>query len=103
MHRIAQYAAGALMALSVAGAAPAFAASCQLASNIHGAKHIVYIQFDNVHLRRDNPNVPSDLEQMPNLLHFLEQQGTLLTNHHRQNASYLYAISTFHSRRLCLG
>jgi hypothetical protein len=42
----------------------------------------VYIQFDNVHLRRDNPNVPSDLEQMPNLLHFLEQQGTLFTNHH---------------------
>jgi hypothetical protein len=82
MHRIAQYAAGALLALSVAGAAPAFAASCQLASNVHGAKHIVYIQFDNVHLRRDNPNVPSDLEQMPNLLHFLEQQGTLLTNHH---------------------
>jgi hypothetical protein len=82
MHRIAQYTAGALLALSVAGAAPAFAASCQLASNVHGAKHIVYIQFDNVHLRRDNPNVPSDLEQMPNLLHFLEQQGTLLTNHH---------------------
>jgi hypothetical protein len=23
-----------------------------------------------------------DLEQMPNLLNFLEQQGTLLTNHH---------------------
>jgi hypothetical protein len=82
MHRIAQYATGALMALSVAGAAPALAASCQLASNVHGAKHIVYIQFDNVHLRRDNPNVPSDLEQMPNLLHFMEQQGTLLTNHH---------------------
>jgi hypothetical protein len=82
MHRVAQYAAGALVALSVAGAAPAFAASCKLTANSHGVKHIVYIQFDNVHLRRDNPNVPSDLEQMPNLLHFLEQQGTLLTNHH---------------------
>ena len=82
MHRIAQYAAGALIALSLAGAAPAFAGSCQLASNVHGVKHIVYIQFDNVHLRRDNPNVASDLEQMPNLLHFLEQEGTLLTNHH---------------------
>jgi hypothetical protein len=33
-------------------------------------------------LRRDNPNVASDLEQMRNLLHFLEQEGTLLTNHH---------------------
>jgi hypothetical protein len=47
-----------------------------------GVKHIVHIQFDNVHLRRDNPNVPSDLEQMPNLLNFLEENGTLLTNHH---------------------
>src|SRR5258708_17195320 len=47
-----------------------------------GIKHIVEIQFDNVHLRRDNPNVPSDLEQMPNLLNFLEDNGTLLTNHH---------------------
>ena len=28
----------------------------------NGIQHIVYIQFDNVHLRRDNPNVPSDLE-----------------------------------------
>ena len=40
----------------------------------NGLKHIVYLQFDNVHLRRDNPNVPSDLEQMPNLLYFLEGQ-----------------------------
>ena len=37
-------------------------------------KHVVHIQFDNVHLRRDNPNVPSDLEQMPNLLNFMQQQ-----------------------------
>jgi hypothetical protein len=48
----------------------------------NGIKHIVYIQFDNIHLRRDNPNVPSDLEQMPSLLDFLEDQGTLFTNHH---------------------
>jgi hypothetical protein len=39
------------------------AANCRLAP---GLKHVVHIQFDNVHLRRDNPNVPSDLEQMPN-------------------------------------
>jgi hypothetical protein len=26
--------------------------------------------------------VPSDLEQMPNLLNFLEDKGTLFTNHH---------------------
>src|SRR4029077_9232071 len=54
-------------------------AACRLAP---GLKHVIEIQFDNVHLRRDNPNVPSDLEQMPNLLNFLEGQGTLLTNHH---------------------
>jgi hypothetical protein len=35
-----------------------------------------------VHLHRDIPNVPSDLEQIPSLLNFLEGQGTLLTNHH---------------------
>src|SRR5260370_27434498 len=31
--------------------------------------------------RRDNPNVPSDLEQMPNLLKFLQGNGAFLTNH----------------------
>src|SRR5246127_1583849 len=30
----------------------------------------------------DGPNVPSDLEQMPHLLNFLTQNGTLLTNDH---------------------
>jgi len=45
-------------------------------------RQIVHLQFDNVHLRRDHPAVPSDLEQMPNLLGFLEGQGTLLDNHH---------------------
>jgi len=41
-----------------------------------GVKHVVHIIFDNVHFTRDNPNVPSDLEQMPNLLNFLVQNGT---------------------------
>jgi hypothetical protein len=40
------------------------------------------VQFDNVYFRRDDPNVSSDLEQMPNLLNFLRGQGVLLTNHH---------------------
>lgn len=35
-----------------------------------------------MHFTRDNPNVPSDLEQMPHLLSFIEANGTLLTNHH---------------------
>jgi hypothetical protein len=54
-------------------------ASCQLGNNI---QRVVYIVFDNVHLRRDNPNVPSDLEQMPNLLNFLKNNGVVSGNHH---------------------
>ena len=42
----------------------------------------MHIQFDNVHLRRDNPNVPSDLEQMPNLLNFMQDNGVVSGNHH---------------------
>src|SRR5215472_10350772 len=37
---------------------------------------------DNVHFFRDNPNVPSDLQMMPNYLHFIENNGTLLPNNH---------------------
>jgi hypothetical protein len=43
---------------------------------------VVYVEFDNVHFTRDNPNVPSDLEQMPNLLNFIKQNGTLDTGDH---------------------
>src|SRR6202051_3536621 len=53
--------------------------ACQLGN---GMKHVIYLQFDNVHLTRDNPNVPSDLEQMPNLLNFMKQNGVLLSNQH---------------------
>src|ERR1700737_5443529 len=82
MNRLAHCSTGALVALLVALAAPAYAADgkgCKLGNRI---KHIVYIQFDNVHLRRDSPNVPSALEQMPKLLNFLEDKGTLFTDHH---------------------
>ena len=72
-------AALATVALGGPAAADAGQSRCHLSNSL---KHIVYIQFDNVHLRRDNPNVPSDLEQMPNLLNFLEDKGTLFTNHH---------------------
>jgi hypothetical protein len=48
----------------------------------NGVKHVIYVVFDNTHFTRDNPNVPSDLEQMPHLLNFLRGQGTLLTNEH---------------------
>ncbi len=85
MDRIKMIGAGVLLALSF-GAAPALAADhdgrCHLDSHGDKIKRVVYIQFDNVHFRRDNPNVPSDLEQIPNLLNFLEGNGTFFTNHH---------------------
>ncbi|MBO0692857.1 MAG: hypothetical protein J2P58_08175, partial [Acidimicrobiaceae bacterium] len=53
--------------------------SCQLAN---GVKHVIEITFDNVHFSRDNPNVPSDLEQLPALKNFIESDGTMLSNDH---------------------
>jgi hypothetical protein len=49
----------------------------------HGpVKHVIYLQFDNTHYTRDNPNVPSDLQQLPNLLHFITGNGTMITHEH---------------------
>src|SRR6266480_4050559 len=56
--------------------------SCQLNSPKGNVQHVIYVQFDNTHFMRDNPKVPSDLEQMPNLLNFIKSNGALLTNHH---------------------
>ena len=78
---------------ALAGPGPAKAASnsgrasspqggCALNSPRGEISHVIYIQFDNAHFTRDNANVPSDLEQMPHLLNFLEQNGVLLSNHH---------------------
>jgi hypothetical protein len=58
------------------------ASGCRLKSAKGDIKHVIYIVFDNVHFLRDNPNVPSDLEQMPNLLKFIRSNGTLMTNNH---------------------
>src|SRR6185503_316494 len=79
-------AAASVLALGAQGsqgvAAKAVAATgCRLGDN-GKIKHVIYLQFDNVHFRRDNPNVPSDLEQMPNLLKFLKDNGTFDTNDH---------------------
>jgi hypothetical protein len=52
---------------------------CQLAN---GVKHVVEIQFDNLDQLRSDPNVASDLQQMPNLTNFLQANGTVLTNSH---------------------
>src|SRR5689334_14320075 len=54
-------------------------ASCHLGN---GVTHVVRIGFDNVHFFRDNPNVPSDLQMMPNLLNFFQDDGTFLSNNH---------------------
>jgi len=56
--------------------------TCVLDSARGGIQRVIYIQFDNTHFRRDNPNVPSDLEQIPSLLNFIRGKGTLLTNDH---------------------
>src|ERR687888_525501 len=66
---------------AASGATQTSAAGCQLGSGGQ-IKHVIYIQFDNTHFRRDNPNVPSDLEQMPHLLNFIRGNGSLLTDDH---------------------
>ena len=92
-HALSKGRAGVAVAALVAGvavgttaaatASPAAAGadttSCHLGN---GVQHVINIVFDNVHFFRDNPNVPSDLEQMPNLLHFLENNGTVFSNSH---------------------
>ena len=54
--------------------AAAAAAGCELRSPTNRVRHVIQVQFDNTHLRRDFPNVLSDLEQMPTLLEFVRRQ-----------------------------
>src|SRR5437588_6371039 len=68
--------------LTAQASRPAEPSGCQLNSAGGAIKHVIQLQFDNVHFRRDNPNVPSDIEQMPNLYNFLVGNGTVLNNHH---------------------
>jgi len=71
------------LAAGALASAPALAEpACSLGSPAGGIQHVIYIQFDNTHFKRDNPDVPSDLEQMPHLLQFIKRSGTLLTNDH---------------------
>jgi hypothetical protein len=72
----------ALAAVFLGAASQSASAACQLNAPGGQVKHVIYITFDNVHLRRDNPNVPSDLEQMPNLFNFIQNNGTISGNHH---------------------
>ncbi len=68
-----------LAVVLVAWCGPA-AAACELRSRGGAIKRVVHLQFDNLHLLRDNPDVPSDLEQMPHLAAFLAGAGTLIGN-----------------------
>ena len=61
---------------------PLAASGCQLNSAKGNINHVIYVQFDNTHFKRDNQNVASDLEQMPHLLNFIRGNGTLMTNDH---------------------
>src|SRR5215470_16205842 len=85
LRSIFRFILGSLAAAAVAGSpfrAAESEAACQLNSLGNQIKHVIFIIFDNVHFRRDNPNVPSDLQQMPNLLNFIRNNGTLMTNDH---------------------
>ena len=72
------------LAAALVWCTPAGAANhaCHLGSAGGAIQHVIYLQFDNVHLRRDVPGVASDLEQMPHLLNFLTNNGTVLNKHY---------------------
>ena len=78
----------ALTAGSVAGAGSRSAQhahhgpGCTLHGHGNQIKHVIYLQFDNTHLFRDRQQFASDLELMPNLKNFLEDNGTLSDNEH---------------------
>ncbi|HVD89300.1 MAG TPA: hypothetical protein VNB91_10450, partial [Jatrophihabitantaceae bacterium] len=92
MRRAAILAAAVALAASSLAATPVLragsrsavdaATSCSLQSAKGDVKHVIHVQFDNTHLLRDDPNVPSDLEQMPHLLNFINGNGTMLSNDH---------------------
>jgi len=80
----------AIAAASVAGATSNTFAStrasepghCQLGGDANRIRHVIYLQFDNTHLARDRQQFASDLEQMPHLMNFLSDNGTLSDNEH---------------------
>src|SRR5437762_1036029 len=77
--------AACLVAVGATGAAAAPPGADHTGGGCHlgnGISHVVQVQFDNVHFTRDNPNIASDLEQMPHLSQFLQRNGTILSNDH---------------------
>ena len=79
-------AAGVLAAVATVasggGKSAATTPGCALGRKDNKVRHVIYVVFDNTHYRRDNPNVMSDLQQMPHLLNFITGNGTLQSNHH---------------------
>src|SRR5262249_52015040 len=71
--------AGAQGSEQAAAITPTPSSNCQLGN---GVQHVIEITFDNTHFARDNPNVLSDLEQMPALKDFITNNGTLLSNNY---------------------
>jgi hypothetical protein len=71
----------AMVPVSSSAHAPVATTSSACSFN-NGIQHVINIVFDNTHLFRDRDTVPSDLEQMPNLLNFMTGNGTLSDNHH---------------------
>jgi hypothetical protein len=82
MKRLKALLGAALGVLFLGTTSQSASSACQLNSPTNQIKRVVYITFDNVHLRRDNPNVPSDLELMPNLLNFIQNNGVVSGNNH---------------------
>jgi len=80
MHRAKLFGRAAAWALGLGLLMAGFASpahgqgQCKLNSPSGNIKHVIFVVFDNVHFTRDNPNVPSELEQMPHLLNFLQQK-----------------------------
>ncbi len=60
--------------VAAAASAHVSAGGCVLNSPSGTIKHVISLVFDNLHFSQDNPNVPSDLAQMPNLLNFHRRQ-----------------------------
>jgi hypothetical protein len=85
---LAIMAAAITLGANAAQAAVPVQTSCKLQSAGNKIERVVYLQFDNVHLTRDNPNVPSEMQQMPNLLNFFQQKGSLMSASHTQLISH---------------
>ena len=76
---------GAAISATAFGGEKSAAISPPPSPNCHlenGIQHVIEITFDNTHFFRDNPNVLSDLEQMPALKDFITNNGTMLSNNY---------------------